>query len=65
MTGIIEDTAARFFGLNDDDIALVNKELPDLDELIANFQAHKVQIDRVLGLLKVVQKVIAKERSLK
>lgn len=63
MTGFLEDAFLREKGLSDDDIALINAELPDIDNLIAVFQSHQAQINRALRLLTVVRKIIASERQ--
>lgn len=65
MTGFIEDEVLRAEGLDDADIALINQELPDLENLITVLESHLAQINRVMKLLAVVQKVIAKQESMK
>lgn len=55
--------ALRSQGLDDNDIALIDKELPEIDNLIAVFQGHQAQINRVLALLAIVRKVIAHQRA--
>jgi hypothetical protein len=64
MTGFMEDTALRMAGLDDNDIALLNKELPDLENLITVVQNHMAQIDRVAKLLPVLKKVIDTQRQM-
>lgn len=63
MIGFLEEGFLRMRGLNDDDIALLNKEIPDIENLIMVFQNHLDQINRVLQLLTIARKVLASERT--
>jgi hypothetical protein len=64
MTGFIEDTALKFMGLDDADIQQINARLPDIQNLITVALAHQTQLNRVMTLLPIVQKIIAKQQEL-
>lgn len=65
MTGPFEDGILRFEGLDDAEIAKLNERLPDLQNLIAVVQTHIPQFNRVMSdLLPIVQKIIAKQRTI-
>lgn len=65
MTGFFEDQALRFEGLTDQDIADLNKAIPDLEHLIGVIQAELPRINRVLPvILRVAQKIIQKQKEL-
>lgn len=63
MIGFLEEGFLRMRGLNDEDIALLNKEIPDIENLILVFQSHLEQINRVLQLLTIARKILASERA--
>lgn len=65
MTGLIEDIGMRAEGLNDQDIAMVNKRIPDL---IYYFQLIKKEHARLGALIDdlepIVEKVLKKQETL-
>lgn len=66
MTGIIEDSFLRFEGLDDADLAAINRILPDLENLVVVAKNHQAQFNRVVTvLLPIVEKIIAKQKELK
>lgn len=65
MTGFIEDSVLRFEGLDDNDIANLNRILPAIQNLVNVYQAHVKQINEVQKvLLPIVQKILAKQKEL-
>ncbi len=65
MTGWIENEGLKFEGLSDQDIADLNRILPDLQNLIWVAKKHEAQLSRVLSaLLPIIEKIIAKQRTL-
>ena len=65
MTGFLEDMMLRNEGLDDQDIADLNKALPDIQALDATLEAQLPRIMRVAPIaLRIINKVIAKQRTL-
>jgi hypothetical protein len=65
MTGFIEDMMLRQEGLDDKDIANINAILPDIQALDTALTAQLPRITKVMSVvLPIVNKVIAKQRSL-
>jgi hypothetical protein len=65
MTGFFEDMLLRQEGLEDQDIADLNKALPDIQALDVALQAQLPRITRIAPvILRVINKVIAKQRTL-
>jgi hypothetical protein len=65
MTGFFEDMLMRQEGLDDQDIADLNKALPDIQALDLTLQAQLPRIMRIAPvILRVINKVIAKQRTL-
>jgi hypothetical protein len=66
MTGFLEDILLRFEGLDDQDIADLNRSLPDIQELDAALAAQWPRIVRVTPvLLRIADNIIAKQKELK
>lgn len=65
MTGFIEDIFLRQEGLNDEDIADINKALPDIQALDTALSAQWPRINKLMPMaLRILNKVVAKQRSL-
>lgn len=65
MTGFVEDMLMKQEGLDDKDIADINAILPDIQALDATLTSQLPRIMKVMPIvLRVVNKVIAKQRSL-
>ena len=65
MTGFIEDMLMRDEGLDDQDIADINKILPDVQALDIALEAQLPRILQVMPIaLRIINKVIAKQRTL-
>lgn len=65
MTGFIEDMLMRDEELDDQDIADINKILPDVQALDIALEAQLPRILRVMPIaLRIINKVIAKQRTL-
>lgn len=65
MTGMFEEGLLRFEGLDDRDIAELNRILPAIQNLITVYQAHIAQINTVQAvLIPIIQKILTKQRSL-
>lgn len=65
MTGWIEDDALRFEGLDDNDIANLNRILPAILNLVAVYKAHVHQINEVQNvMLPIIEKLIKKQQEL-
>ena len=58
MTGFLEDGILRFEGLNDQDIADLNKALPAIEQAITLLEPH------IPALTIIVKKIIAKQRTI-
>lgn len=59
MTGFMEDNLLRFEGLNDKDIADLNRALPALSKALSLLQPH------LSDLTRIVETIIAKQQELK
>jgi len=65
MTGFFEDNLLRFEGLTDQDIADLNKILPDLQHLGTILNSEWPRINRVAPvLIRAVLKILAKQKEL-
>ena len=66
MTGVLEDTLLRLNNVTEQQIADINRVMPDIQNLILVAITHKAQVNRVLDvLLPVAKEIIAKQRELK
>lgn len=66
MTGFIEDMLLRQEGLDDKDLADINAALPDLQALDTALLAQWPRINKLAPIaLRILTKVIAKQRTLK
>lgn len=65
MTGFLEERFLEFEGLSEQDIADLTGALPDLQKLIGVLQQEWPTIVKIAPiLLRVVEKVIEKQRGL-
>jgi len=65
MTGMIEDFVLRQEGLDDHDIATINSMLPEIQHLDQVIEKEWPQLNKLISaVLPIIQKIIAKQRSL-